>query len=200
MERRRDPLQKTCAILHSTMRLRGQNEITTVDLPEQLEFRVLRRPGWVETALEIGSLIAICGIAWKWQNLWAWIAGGAGILALVASWLQGRETQLSVTKRGLIATGNLGRLVRTKLTVDAADVKSLEYFAGDEGDLGGLFVIKGWTRICLLPGLSETEANRIVGAIIAKFPEIGGDSEPHSLLYGERSDPVTLGLSAKSHR
>lgn len=181
------------------MRLRGNNEITTVDLPEELQFRVSHRAGWIELFLEVASTVLLVWAGWKWPNFWLRIGAGAGVLALIANWLQGRETHLSVTKRELSATGNLGRPVRTELTLGAAEVKSLEYFVGDEGEPSGLFAMTRWTRVCLLPCVSEAEANGIVGAIVRKFPQIGGDPDPHSLLFGETSEPVILGLDGRNN-
>jgi hypothetical protein len=138
-------------------------------------------------------------IGWKWPNLWFRIGAAVGTLALVANWLQGRETRLSVTARELTARGNCGRLLRTDLVVPVGDIKSVEYFIGEEGE-SGLYLLRQWSRACLLPGLNDVEAHGIVDAILRKFPHIGGDQNANSLLFGERSDPLTLGLNVKDHR
>jgi hypothetical protein len=193
-------IQAACAILRLTMWLRGENGITTVELPAELQFRVVCRPEWAERIVEVGSLGLVVWTGWKWPNLWFRIGAAFGILALLANWLQGRETQLSVTAWEVAARGNIGRLFRTDLVVPVADINSVEYFVGDEGKPPGLYVMQRWARTCLLPGLNEAEANGIVDAILRKFPEIGGDQNPNSLLFGERTEPLTLGLNAKNHR
>jgi len=94
--------------------------------------------------------------------------------------------------------GNVGRIFSAEIYVRAAEVVTLGYEAGDEGESSGLYVKEGWKRICILPSISEEQANEIATAVYLKFPAIGkGDGEPGSLLFGNRSELTSLGLSRR---
>ena len=113
-------------------------------------------------------------------------------------YLNGPVTKLFVSQNQLIARGNLNRTFTNEVKVPASEVKSLGYSMGPgEDSPSGLYADCGWLKqTCLLPGLNKQQANTIADAIRRKFPDLErGDKSPNSLIFGEKSGVVTLGLA-----
>jgi hypothetical protein len=165
-------------------------EVTTVELPNALEFSITREDGLFEQIVAPCLAALVLWIFWKtgstWVRLITGFAGVTTVLAFVANLLQGRETMLRVTSDELFAEGNLGRLLLTSVGIPAADISSIYFDTGGEGD--------GWSSTRVLPGLSREQAVAIIDAIARKFPQLATSNGPTSFLYN--SDPLTsLGLS-----
>lgn len=175
----------------------GKTEITTVELPNALEFSITREDGLFEQIVAPCLAALALWMFWKTGQLGRLIAGFAGVttvLAFVANWLQGRGTMLRVTSDELFAEGNLGRLFSTSVRIPAADISSIYFYMSGEGDDSGLYVRHGWSSTRVLPCLTEEQADTIVDAIAAKFPQLPTSNGPTSFLFN--SDPLTsLGLS-----
>jgi hypothetical protein len=134
------------------------------------------------------------------ESSMAWLVA-LGVLWPIAEWLQGHHTQLRVSAQEVNASGNVGRLARTTVSIPVADVQSIEYAAGGEDGAPGLYAIRKCGGCTLLvPNLDELICREIANRIATRFTEIGADREPGSLLHSERSDPIVLGLSDTSPR
>jgi hypothetical protein len=179
--------------------MRSKTEWTAADLSGEVEFTIVRHEGSLQKVARWAAVALFLVIAWKSSNLLWRLLVALGALWPIADWLQGHQTQLRVGALEINARGNLGRLVRTTISVSTADVKAIEYTAGDEGESPGLYAIRKWGgHTLLVPDLDEAICREMVNRIAARFPEIGADREPGSLLYSESSNPIVLGLSDPS--
>jgi hypothetical protein len=158
------------------MRVFGHVEITTVDLPDELQFRMVREYGVFNVIFQAALTIYVLWWVWKWQadsvmglvpSLFAVII----ILGLLANWFHGRTTTLRVTSRELVATGNLNRMLTTEVRVAAYEMEAIGYHMGGEDEPSGLCTKRGWKHTCLLPGVSRKQARMITDAISLKFPQ-----------------------------
>jgi hypothetical protein len=169
------------------MSLLGNVEIKTTELPDALEFTVVREDGLIETiAIPIFAFFVLW-MLWRTGNLWlrtiAGFAAGFTSLVFVANWIQGGETKLRVTRDRLVAEGNLGQLRRSSVTIATRDVKSIRFDDGGDGGISGLYVRHGWRFTPVLPRLSLEQSQTVVDAIRKKFPEIPAEKnvKPFSL-------------------
>jgi hypothetical protein len=111
------------------------------------------------------------------------------------NWVQDPSTRLRVTPNQIIADGNLHETFDSEIKILTTEVKSIDYAVGGEHEPSGLYVRRGWSSTCVLPGISREQAVSIRDAIARKFPEIGEiDRSPASLLHGDSSGVTTLGL------
>jgi hypothetical protein len=83
------------------MRLLGNVDLRTSELPNSLEFTASREDGLIETiAIPLFALIVLW-MFWRSGTLWLRIIAGfaavSTFLALFANWIQGGETRLRVT-------------------------------------------------------------------------------------------------------
>lgn len=153
--------------------------------------------GFASKTIRCAVVVLLLLLAWKTANaLWRALFA-VGTLWPLADWLQGHRTQLRVGAEDVSARGNLGRLVRTSISIPAPSGKSFEYAAGED-EVPGLYAVRKWGgRTLLVPDLNELTCRKIADCIVDRFPAIGGDHEPGSLLYSERHDPIALGLSKR---
>lgn len=183
------------------MDLRSKTKWTVAELSGELEFTIVRQEGSLEKIARCASIALLLAIAWKSSYLLWRLLAALGALWPIADWLQGHHTQLRVNADEVCLRGNVGRLVRTTISLPTTAVRSIEYDAGGEGDVPGLCAIRNWgSRTLLVPNLNEVTCREIADRIAVRFPEIGADREPGSLLYSERSDPIVLGLGDNSRR
>lgn len=180
------------------MALRSETEWTVADLSGEIEFTTTRKEGSLQKIFRCVVVALLLLLAWKsanaiWRALFA-----VGTLWPIADWLQGHRTQLRVGAAEVTARGNLGRLVRTSISISSPSVRSFEY-AAEKDEIPGLYAVRKWgERTLLVPNLNELTCRKIADCIVDRFPEIGGDRESGSLLYSERHDPIALGLSERS--
>jgi hypothetical protein len=178
------------------MRAFAQVEVTTIELPEALLFRVQREGTWIFGLAGMAVTIFLASLGWSRLPLVFFAFGLVGLASVVVNWMRGGKAELRVTASELVATGNLESMFATEIRVPASDVTSLEWNSEGESGPGGLCVKRGWTVICVLPGLDEDQANGIAEAILKRFPAIGGiDRSPASFLFGSDGGLITLGLS-----
>ncbi len=178
------------------MRIFGQTEIQTFDSDSELTFIATRQRGWADYSI-VPFCIGISVVVWAQGSqvfaLLCFVFGGA---ALISKWVQGPSRRLSVTPHQIIADGNLQKTFGSEIKIPATEVKSIDYAVGSKNEPSGLYVRHGWSRSCVLPGISREQAVSIRDAIERKFPEIGEiDRSPASLLHGDSSGVTTLGLS-----
>ena len=160
------------------MKLLGKNQITTIDLPDQIQFVVVREQGLL--VLILPPALCLGTILYGWfSRHWYFIPFGLIGLAYIAVWhLRGPVTKLFVTQDQLIAAGNLERLITSKITIPADEIKYLGFSTGGENQPIGLYALRGWHETCVLPGLGKKDVMNIADAIHAKFPRYKRQDEP----------------------
>jgi len=180
------------------MKLLGKVELSSFELPDALEFTVTREEDWVTYFIAPGlGLFALWWFFWRigtpWLRIISGVAAAVTAFSYVANWIQGRETKLRVTSEELAAKGNLSRIFTTNFQVAAADLSSIRYDDGGDGGFAGLYVWRGWTCTCVLPGVSREQADSIVDAIARRFPDLPTERSKGKGWLGDK--PIELGLS-----
>ncbi|WP_263375575.1 hypothetical protein [Granulicella aggregans] len=105
-------------------------------------------------------------------------------------------TQLTVTTRELTVRGNVGKTFDDSVCVSAHGLSSLAYYNGGEDDPSGLYAFSGYSQSCLISGLNERQATEVALLIYKRFPDLeSGDTNSGSLLFGNRGELMSLGLS-----
>ena len=110
------------------MRLFGRVELTTVELPNALEFSISRESGLVEWTG--GMVIGLLGLWMFWKvntpfsRLIVVVVCVAAAASAIASWVQGGSTKLRVTADELFAEGNLNKLFSTEVRIPASEIAS----------------------------------------------------------------------------
>jgi hypothetical protein len=154
------------------VRILGSADLTTIELPDQLQFVSGYQSGWVDFMAPPAALFIV--FLWAMIShyyLLAWFVV-IGYLLLVLWWLSTSVTRLFVTPTQLVARGNLGRTYHAERRVDTEELKTLSYFSGGNDQPPGLYAYHGWSSTCLIPKVTEVEANIIINAIHAKFPNL----------------------------
>lgn len=174
--------------------------MTTVELPNALEFSISRESGWLDWAASPLIVLLVIWMFWKmntsFSRLIAAVVCVSAAASAIATWIQGGSTKLRITSDELFAEGNLNKMFSTEVRIPVSEIESLGYNVGDEGEPSGLYVRHGWSHTCVLPGLEGDQASSVTTAIFDKFPEIAPeDTSPGSPLYGTQSELTTLGLS-----
>jgi hypothetical protein len=155
------------------MKLLDQKTIRTIETPDEIQFLLIRRPGWITYTI---LLVFVVPLVWQMVgsfDLAASFFGGLLALVAVAVWLGSNRTLLQVRRELIVANGNLGQSINHQLAFEPASLTSLEYDTGVAGeDPAGLYARQGWTIQCLMPGLTEVECDEIITKIYRKFPDI----------------------------
>jgi hypothetical protein len=180
------------------MKARGYAELTTTELPDGLQFVVVRRFGWADVIGPIYDvLFVICFLWFALSNLDRWkpltltfvLVSLFFFLHLhLSRWLHGRTTTLRVTADGLHATGNLGNLFATSLEATASEVASIRYQASPEWTTGGVYLKRGKASVRILPGLRFGPGNEVIDTIFRRFPHLKPiDNSPAARLFGRQA-------------
>ncbi len=95
-------------------------------------------------------------------------------------WMKSHETEMRVSNWGLVATGDLGGYKRGMLRIPWARIAELHY--GLEGgaarSVQGLYVREGeWCSRCVLPYVSEQQADQVIAAVAQQYPQVMGSLE-----------------------
>lgn len=176
------------------MKMFGQIELRKIDLPEELQFRIVRQEGWTDMIAALVALLFAFWVAWIWQSI-VWMAVFGGI-AIAASLVLSRETRISITSSEFVAIGSHGWVFRREMRVPRSEVISVRYDEGYEGQPAGLYVQRTWTHTCILPGIDRKYADVVVEAVGRRFPEMKqGLGHPQSLLFKFKMQSETLKLS-----
>jgi len=186
------------------MKLLGTVELKTVELPDELEFTVVREESLFERVAFPVFALAVLGWFWHIGSLWprilAVFAAISTAAAYIANRIQAGVTRLRVTSDGVIADGNLGKLFTTHEQIGIADIDSIRYKAGGEDEICGIYARYRWSSKLLLPHLTGDQGNEIIARIHGKFPNIPVERyAPVSLsdfsLFDRGGQITTLGLS-----
>lgn len=177
----------------------GKTEIATVEEPDRLQFTIIRKSGWIDYAVLPAFLILFVVAAWINKTWWMLVFPAIAIVYLIANRSHIPPTRLSVTKDCLTASANLIPNSTNVIRIAAWELLSLGYFTGDEGEPSGLYAYLNKTKICLLPSLDRTAVTTITDVIRQKYPLLeNGDPSKASILHGDESGMLTLGLSGTS--
>ena len=182
------------------MSLFGNVELKTTELPDALEFTVMREGSLLETVgIPAITIIVMWAFFWRTGNPWLRLISGSAvaftIFATVANRIQGGETRLRVTLEGVVAEGNLGQLFSTSVSVAIADISSIGYYDGGDGGIWGLYVRHGWRFTPLLPHLSPDQSRLVVDAIANKFPGMPAETALNTHVFGDGGRLIGLGLA-----
>ena len=182
-----------------TMRFLGSEELETRDFGDSLQFVLTRNLGWDEVVIEAILVGTLLFFAWRQNSVILTGFAALAILWVVINWIQGRETVLLVNAHGIIARGNLGSWCGRELNLSSGEITSIGWSAGGEGDIGGVYVQRGYSQSRVLPGASEEHGRTVISAIEGRFPAFPTGDPAASLLFGNESGITTLGLS-EQHR
>jgi hypothetical protein len=181
------------------MRFLGQTRLSTLELPNELQFEIVRERGWSDTLFWFVIALFPVWLFYQGNESFGIVALIAELVGLAATWVHGPVTRLRVRDDELIATGNLERTFTDEVHIPTNEVKSIEWGTlGEEGPTG-LWVHHGWRSTCVLPGLDKDQAQRIIASIARHFPGIAIDSSSGFSLLGE-SEIITLGISGGGQR
>ncbi len=179
------------------MRILGSADLKTIERAQQLQFVSGYESGLVDFLAPPAALF----IVFLWAMiahyyLLAWFTV-IGYLLLVLWWLHSPVTRLFVSETELLARGNLGFSYSDTRKVKTEELKSISFFQGAHNEPAGLYAYHGWTKTCLIPRLTQAEANAIIAAIQRKFPYIehGHEiamAEIHAQANGEFHPHVSL--------
>ena len=184
----------------NSVKLIGKTEITTIEEPDRLQFTVIRKSGWIDYVVFPAFLISFIITAWINKTWWILMFPAIGVLYFIANRSYIPPTRLSVTEDGLIASANLIPNSTNTLRIAAWELLYLAYFSGGEDEPPcGLYAYLEGTKICLIPDLDRNAATTITDAIRLKYPLLErGDPSTASILHGDDSGVITLGLSTVS--
>ena len=185
------------------MKARGYVELTTTELPDELQFVAVRYFGWVELigpVFEVLYIFMFLWLAWwghdRWTPLWlafALISFLFFLFQYFPQWIHGRTTTLRVTANGLQASGNLGNLLATSVEVTASEVASIRYQASPDWITSGVYFKRGKTNIRDLTGLRYGPGNEVIDLIFRRFPQFKPiDDSPAARLFGGRTALAAL--------
>lgn len=180
----------------NTMQIFPTAEVITHDSPDELLFIIVRRYGW---AIWFGLAILVVLVTMAWVSgrpIWAVIIALLGGGPLVINWARGPVTRLRITSNELIADGNLGGLANV-FYISVSDVGRIGWDAGGEDGTCGLYVWKSrWWNHCLIPDISQEQCEVICQQILIKYPHFERDDTPASILHGDGSGLISLGIAS----
>ena len=88
-------------------------------------------------------------------------------------WLKSYTTELRVGEGELEATGDLGGYKRGTVRLPLQKVSELYYGPSGRGAVEGLYVCEGeWCSRCVLPWVSEQQADEVIAAIALRYPRL----------------------------
>ena len=88
-------------------------------------------------------------------------------------WLKAHVTELRVGDLGLEATGDLGGYTRGTMRLSWTQVTELHYGPAGGGAIDGLYAREGeWCSRCVLPWVSEAQAEEVITAIAMRYPRM----------------------------
>jgi hypothetical protein len=183
------------------MRLLGHIELTTVELPNALEFTLVRERGEYELILAPAIVLFVCWWIWRigtpFNRIIITVILVVSAASAIASWIQGGTTKLRVTSEEFHAEGNLRKLFSTEARIPVSEIESIGHIVADEGEPGGFYVNRKWSRVCVLSGLNRDQGASVTNAIFRKFPylvpEYIGWGAPDS---ESQTDLISLGITA----
>jgi len=188
----------------------GHVDLTTTDLTDELQFRVVRRPGWANLVLGfvpylVCAAFILLPLATRQHGKEAVppVFLGIFLLAIICvrtvRSLRRSTESLVINSSGITVAGE-----HVKFTVTASELTKPGY--GLEGGrqyglygnrkYGDFYLKRGQTSIPVLRGLSEEQQKVVSDLVYQRFPEVcAGACGTASLLFGDRTGITSLGLS-----
>jgi hypothetical protein len=181
-----------------------QPELTTKELPDELQFRYACASGhfgWIVFLVFVPFIFMLLPIATRAPIFFAimmsmFLAGGLYVgIDTARNWNRVYSTTLSVTAQRLQATGDnlkpdwMGHYTRPgTIEIPVSEVTMLSYSPGDgESCPSGLCVnsriVLGAIAVqgrCIMPGLNREQATAAIVAIARRFPSIGAKMQPRN--------------------
>jgi hypothetical protein len=198
------------------MQARGYTELTTTELPDELLFTVVHHYGWLDqivgVILSLVFLIYFLGFeVWKHHERWAPFFDAfvvfvllLGIRARAARWLSAGTEKLSIKESEITATGRVGSLFQTKMTVTASELREpgcglaggIQFGVPVELKYSDFRLKSGGKSRRVLEGLDQAQKKVVSDLIFKRFPAFSaGARGPASVLFGDQAGIATLGLS-----
>jgi hypothetical protein len=160
------------------MNARGTTELTTTELPNELQFQAVRNLGWVELAIWPVAFVACEIFAWMMPahgGRMVLVLGALLLLLPLATLRRNLVWRLSVTNQRFEANGYLDQFavilyIPHRVVVPLSKVKSIGY----QGDDHGFYLDCGfWKKECVLPGLNREQSQQVAMTILRRFPDVG---------------------------
>jgi hypothetical protein len=185
----------------SRMELFGKTDLSTIELPDSLEFTVVHKQGSIEVIITPVVTALVMWLFWRsgsqLTKIMAALAGVSGAIAMIANRRQGDEVSLRVTADELVTQGNMGKLFETEQRIATRDVLGMSYRTGGENEMSGLYVKLRWSERCILPRLSEEQAQQTIEIISKKFPDLATSDSAFSSFGADKIIQLGLSDSAK---
>jgi hypothetical protein len=198
------------------MQARGYAELTTTDLPDELLFTVVHHNGWLDqivgVVLSLVFLIYFLGFEIWRHHKWRAPFFDAFVVSVVllsirgraSKWLNAGTEKLSIKESEITATGRVGSLFQTKMTVTASELKEpgcglaggIQFGVPVELKYSDFSLNRGRKSRRVLVGLSQAQKKAVSDLIFKRFPAFSaGARGPASVLFGDQAGISTLGLS-----
>jgi hypothetical protein len=174
------------------VKLLGSSVVTTTEDSDQLVFTFERQAGWVELLVPPIIVVGCALLSWQDRAWWLLALCVVGMVMFASKWSREGSGKLTVSGYGFVVIPDFKRFPNRTIRYQPQVVQRLKFFAGiDENDPFGLYL----NEDCIVPEISEEQANEIAYRIFAKFPDIGGpDTRRASILHGDDSGITSLGL------
>jgi hypothetical protein len=134
-------------------------------------------PFWEKllTSVITGACIALVSARYLPRYVWVILSIVSAAATFVAPF-RTKRVELRVTNVEFSTRGNAELRMRMGQAVSAAEVRWLEFreAGGSEGqpEPCGLYAVKSRGYVCLLPFVTELEANQLIREIAQKFPTV----------------------------
>lgn len=161
------------------MHARGTTELTTTELPDELQFCAVRSIGWLDLAIW-PVLFAVCEtLAWVMpaNGHRMYLVVGAFLLLVPLVTLQRQLVwRLSVNGQRFESSGYQDPYavlihIPHRVVVPLSEVKSIGHHGDDER---GFYLDCGiWKKENVLPGLTREQSRQVALTILRRFPQLG---------------------------
>jgi hypothetical protein len=196
------------------MKARGYTELSTTELPDELQFSVVFHNGWINLIAD--QIIYLFPIFILWQArmqhnskllvllLLIFALSLIDVRRLLIKWLHGNRENLIINRNGISISGNLGYLFLTQLSISASELTRTgfglkggrQYGVPKNLEYNDFYLQYGRKCLPILRGLNQDQKKNIYDLIIKRFPAAFGGKDGHaSILFGDQTGIETLGLS-----
>ena len=172
-------------------------QVEKIDQPDSLLFRVQgrRRLGELILTLIAGTTLSILSIF----HGALYVAFIVTLLTVVSTWRAWHKTrtEIVITEFKVRASGDLGR-TSGEVSLVWPEVCGLEYRYGSRTQDEGLYArLRGWSAVCLAPGVNEEQSSTMIKEIVERFPyrDMADDFGPKLLTKIPWNEVITLGIS-----
>jgi hypothetical protein len=174
------------------MNARGITELTTTELPDELQFQAVRFVGWMELAVWPTAFLAGEILAWMMpanSERVCMVICAMLLLVPLATMRRILTWRLSVTSQRFEANGCLDQFailayIPHRVVVPLSKIKSMGYHGADDH---GFYLDCGmWKKENVLPGLTREQSHQVAVTILRRFPQVGSMRPQQSRVSGTR--------------